>query len=325
MRKFRKVLITGISGSGGSHLAEYIIKNHKAEVHGLYRWHSTAHLRNLENIKSKITLHECDLNDFSSLARIIGEIKPDVIFHLASHTNVRVSFINPIAVMQNNVMITANLLEAIRMVKVDPVILLASTAECYGLIDPKNVPIKEDCPMNPQNPYAVSKAAQDLLSHLYFKSYGLKVIRTRAFTYINPRRGDLFATTFAKQIALIEAGFQKELRHGNLKSKRTIIDVRDIMEGYWMVVSKGKIGEVYNIGGLMTITVGEVLGVLKKHAKCKIPSRLDKSLLRPSEVLIQIPDTTKIEKDTGWRPKYTFEESIKFLLDHVREEVSKGL
>src|SRR3989338_5049472 len=325
-RQFKKVLITGISCSGGSYLAEYIVNNHpETEVHGIARWHSVSEKNNLENIADKVKVHECDLNDLSSVIRVLKEVKPDGIFHLASHANVRASFINPIAVLSNNILGTANLFEAVRIAEIDPVIQLCSTSEVYGQVGPKNVPIKEDCPLNPSNPYAVSKLAQDSLAYTYFKSYGMKIIRTRMFAYLNPRRSDLFATSFATQVAKIEAGLQKELRHGNLDSTRTLIDVRDAMESYWVAMQKCQFGEVYNIGGATVIKVGEFLDVLKKLAKTEIPSRVDPKLLRPMDVTLQIPDTSKFEKETGWKPKYDFEDSVAFLLDHCRKEVAKEL
>lgn len=319
-RTFRKVLITGISGSGGSYLAEYIQKYYpRIEIHGLVRWHSTTTTNNLKNLK-KLQLYECDLTDTGSVFNVLAEVKPDAIFHLAAHANVRASFQTPLAVLNNNIAATVNLLEAIRLLKLSPVIQICSTSEVYGQVDPKNVPIKEDCPINPANPYAVSKVAQDLLGLVYFKSYGFKIIRTRMFTYINPRRADLFATAFARQVAKIEKGQQKELLHGNLNSVRTVIDVRDAMESYWLAMTKGRFGEAYNIGGKTTVTVGEFLEILKKLAKCPIPSRVDPKLLRPSDVTLQIPDTSKFKRETGWKPKYSFEESVKFLLDYCRGE-----
>lgn len=323
--RFTKCLISGISGSCGSYLSEYLLENHpEVEIHGILRWHSTSHMRSLRKVIGKITIHDCDMNDFSRLFEIIKEVQPDLIFHLASHTNVQVSLYNPIAVINNNVNITVNLYEAIRKNRINPVVMLASSAECYGMVDPKDTPTAEDFKMNPANPYAVSKCAQDLLTSQYFMSYKLNLIRTRAFTYINPRREDLFATSFARQIALIEVGKQKELRHGSLESTRTITDVRDIMEGYWQVITKGKFGEVYNVGGTKIAKIGAVLEEMKRQAHFPIPSRLDPQLLRPSDVVIQVPDLTKIKADTGWEPKYKFEDSIKFLLDYKREEVASG-
>lgn len=312
--QFQRALITGISGSGGSYLADYIAENHpEVKIHGVSRWHSTSVLKNLERSREKVTLHECDLNDVSSVFRVLRECEPDVIFHLASHANVRASFDTPISVISNNVLGTLNLLEAVRMAEIFPVIQICSSSEVYGQVDPKNVPIKEDCPLNPSSPYAVSKVMQDLLGLVYFRSYNMSIVRTRMFAYINPRRDDLFATSFALQVARIEQGLQKELVHGNLNSVRTMIDVHDAMESYWVAAEKCRFGEAYNIGGEKTITVGEFLEELKKLAKCPIPSRVDPKLLRPSDVTLQIPDVTKFRQETGWKPKISFEKSVKYL------------
>lgn len=162
---FQTVLITG---SGGSYLADHIIDNHpEVAVHGIARWHSTAAGRNLEHAGDRVTVHECDLTDFSSVFSVLRTVKPDVIFHIAAHANGWASFKTPLAVMQNNVMSTANLLEAIRLAEIDPVVQICSTSEVYGQVDPKNVPITEECPMNPSSSYAVSKVTQDLLGFSY--------------------------------------------------------------------------------------------------------------------------------------------------------------
>ena len=319
---FKSVLITGITGSGGRYLADYIVENYpETEVHGICRWHSTTSSNNLEKVKDRIHLHECDLLDFSSVLNALNESLPDAIFHVASHANVWAGFKTPLSVINNNIMGTANLLEAIRSANIDPIIQICSTSEVYGQVDPNNVPIKEDCPINPSSPYAVSKVTQDLLGYTYFRSYNMKVIRTRMFAYLNPRRSDLFATSFAMQVARIEVGLQKVLTHGNLDSVRTLIDVRDAMESYWEATVKGKPGDVYNIGGITSIKVGEFLNVLKNLANCEIPSMQDPTLLRPADVTLQIPDTSKFEKATGWKPKYPFEDSVEFLLNHCRSQV----
>lgn len=322
MRFFEKVLITGIAGSGGSYLAEYIVKNHpKVEVHGIRRWHTQEERDNLSAIFDKVIIHECDLVDFSSVLAVLRKVKPNAIFHLASYANVRTSFITPLAVLENNIMGTANLFEAIRASGTDPVIQLCSTSEVYGQVEANDVPIGEDCLLRPVSPYAISKACQDLLGFSYFKSWQMRIIRTRMFAYLNPRREDLFASSFAKQVAEIEIGIRKELVHGNLNSVRTLIDVRDAMESYWFALVKGRIGEVYNIGGNKVITVGDFLDILKKLARSKIKTKLDKNLLRPVDVTLQIPDVSKFQKATGWKPKYTFRESVSFLLEYWRERV----
>lgn len=320
-RAFSTVLITGIGGSGGSYLAEHIVENHPAvEVHGIARWHSTTQ-NNLHKISDRVRIHEADLLDLASLLPVLEKVRPDAVFHLAAHANVRTSYITPTSVLTNNIIGTSSLFEAIRLAKLDPIIQLCSTSEVYGQVRPEEVPIREDAPMRPASPYAASKAAQDLLGYTYFASYRMKIIRTRMFAYLNPRRTDLFATSFARQVARIEAGFQKELLHGNLDSVRTIIDVRDAMESYWAASQKCDFGEAYNIGGDTVITVGEFLDLLKNLARCAVPTRPDPALFRPSDVTLQIPDVSKFTAKTGWRPRYSFEESVSHLLEHCRESV----
>lgn len=316
------ILITGISGSGGSYLAEFLLENVPGcRIYGLARWHSTTLLSNLERIKDKIELIECDLNDFSSVIQALKKSKPDYIFHLASHANVRASFITPLSVIQNNVMGTANLLEAVRILEIKPKIQLCSTSEVYGQIT--EPPVSETKILNPVSPYAVSKATQDMLGYTYFAAYGLPIIRTRMFTYINPRRSDLFATSFALQIARIEQGKQNEIRHGNLNSIRTFIDVRDAMRAYWEILEVGTPGEIYNIGGETTLSVEECLQKLIRMSKCPVPTKLDPELIRPVDVTLQIPDTTKFKTATDWSPRYSLDESLEFLLSECRERVAK--
>ncbi len=317
---FRRALITGITGSGGSYLAEYIAAQHPdVQIHGVARWHSTSAARNLAAVEDRVRIHECDLRDLSSVLGVLREVRPDVIFHLASHANVRTSFTTPLAVLDNNIMGTANLLEALRAAQIDPVVQICSTSEVYGQVLPDEVPITEEQPYRPSSPYAVSKVAQDLLGLTYFRSYGMKILRTRMFAYLNPRRADLFASSFARQVARIEAGLQGELLHGNLDSVRTLIDVRDAMESYWLAAVHCEPGEAYNIGGTTTISVGDFLAQLIERARVPIPIRQDPALLRPADVTLQIPDTSKFAKATGWQPRYTLEESVEFLLDHWRQ------
>src|SRR5258708_400310 len=279
----QSALITGIGGSGGSYLAEYIAENHpQVKLHGFARWHSTTQ-ENLASLKGKVTVHEVDLNDFGSVIEAMQKVRPDAIFHLAAHANVRASFITPQAVLSNNILGTSNLFEAIRISKLDPLIQVCSTSEVYGQVQPHEVPIREEAPMRPASPYAVSKVAQDLLGYTYFVAYKMRIIRTRMFAYINPRRADLFATSFARQVARIEVGLQTELLHGNLDSVRTMVDVRDAMRAYWDALQHCTPGEVYNIGATTTITLSDFLQTLASLAKVPIKTRLDPSLLRPAD------------------------------------------
>lgn len=315
------ILITGIAGSGGSYLAEYIIQNHpEVNVHGFHRWHSTTSQYNLDGIKDKITLHEVDMTDLPSIVRVLRQIKPTKIFNMASHAHVRVAFDTPVSVLQNNISLMVNLLEAIRLECPETLLHHCSTSEVYG--NPELYPITEEHPMKPVNPYAVSKLAQESLVYAYYKSFGLRVIITRMFAYINPRRRELFATAFAKQVARIEHGKQDVLYHGNLDSLRTLIDVRDAMETYWIACDKCNIGEPYNVGGDNVISVRDFLDILRKHAKGPIMCRQDPKLMRPTDVTRQVPDVNKFKLATGWVPRYSFDDSVEFLLDHVRQEVA---
>ena len=315
-RNFKKCLITGITGSGGSYLAEHILsKNNKIKIFGIYR---SAGNKNL--LKSKrIKLLKGNLCNFSKTQKIIKKVNPDLIFHLASTANVRESFDLPRKTIENNNAVTLNLLEVIRINKINPLIIICSTSEVYGKVSKKDIPIKETKNINPVNPYSVSKAFQDLLSQSYFKSYGLKIIITRMFSYTNARRNDLFQTTFANQIANIERGKKKILIHGNLNSVRNIIDINDAMEAYWLAAKRGKIGEIYNISGKKVITVGNYLKELKKLSYVKIKSKIDKKLLRPVDVTLQIANTKKFVRDTHWSPKISFKKSMKNLLQECRK------
>lgn len=316
----KNVLITGITGSGGSYLADYIIENHPdVQVCGTHRWHSAGSLNNVEHIKDKIKIYEADLLDLSSMIRTLKEVKPYRIFHLAAYANVRKCFETPLSVLNNNIMGTANLLEAIRLTCPETLMQMCSTSEVYG--NPLIFPMTEEHPLKPVNPYSVSKLAGESLAYAYHKSWNLRIIISRMFAYINPRRRDLFASAFASQIVRIENGEQSVLKHGNLDSIRNIIDVRDAMRSYWIACDHCKEGEYYNIGGKTVLSVGEFLEILKSHAKCQIITEQDKELLRPVDTTKQIPDTSKFDNLTNWKPKYSIDDSIEWLLNTYRKEI----
>lgn len=314
------VFISGINGSGASYLAEYLTSEHpEAEVHGNVRWHSGSSQRNISNIKNKITVHESDLLDLPSIIRIFRKIRPTKIYNLASHANVRVAFDTPLAILNNNINATANILEAMRLECPEATMQHCSTSEVFG--NPLTFPMTEEHKLQPVNPYSVSKLTQESLCYAYHKSWGLKIITSRMFAYINPRRRDLFATSFAYQIAEIEAGKREFLSHGNLESIRTLIDVRDAVRSYTLCSEICVPGEYYNIGGKYVLSVGEFLDLLCLHAKVPIRCELDKNLLRPVDVTKQVCDTTKFDTLTRFKPKYSLDESVEFLLDYVRKEV----
>jgi GDP-mannose 4,6-dehydratase len=317
-----KVLITGITGMVGSHLAEYILDNHSSvEVHGLIRWRSP--LDNIRDIQSRIALHHAELRDLNSLRLLLDKVKPDWIFHLAAQSYVTTSFGAPADTIHTNVIGTLNLLDAVRITGIDPMIHICSSSEVYGQVAEDEIPIRETNPFRPASPYAVSKVGEDMIGLQYFLSYGIKTVRTRMFTHTGPRRGDVFAeSSFAKQIAEIEAGLRSNpVRVGNLKSVRTIADVRDAVRAYWLLLEKCPPGEVYNIGGNQTMTIGELLETLKGMAGCRIEHQVDPALLRPSDVTLQIPDISKFQAATGWEPEIPVQTTLRDLLDYHRNKV----
>ena len=320
-----RILITGITGFVGSHLAEYIInRNERHDVFGLCRWRSPR--ENLSNVYDKVTLVEADLCDMGALIRHLEAIKPDVIFHLAAQSYVLTSFNSSIQTLWSNVIGTANLLEAVRINKIDPIIHVCSSSEVYGQVSEADVPIRETCPLKPASPYAVSKVGEDMLGLQYWLSYQVKTIRTRMFTHTGPRRGDVFALSFfAKQIAAGEQGLKEPVIHvGNLKSVRTFCDVRDAVRAYWILVNQCKPGEVYNIGGNRTMTIGDALNLLLSFSSMNFEIRVDPKLLRPSDVTLQIPCTDKFRDETGWTPEIPLEKTLEDMLNYWRDELSRN-
>jgi GDP-mannose 4,6-dehydratase len=320
-----RILITGITGFVGSHLAEYIInRNERHDVFGLCRWRSPR--ENLSNVYDKVTLIEADLCDMGALIRHLEAVKPNIIFHLAAQSYVLTSFNSSIQTLWSNVIGTANLLEAVRINRIDPVIHICSSSEVYGQVSEADVPIKETCQLKPASPYAVSKVGEDMLGLQYWLSYQIKTIRTRMFTHTGPRRGDVFALSFfAKQIAAAEQGLKEPVINvGNLKSVRTFCDVRDAVRAYWILVNQCKPGEVYNIGGNRTMTIGDALNSLLSFSSMNFEIRVDHKLLRPSDVTLQIPCTNKFRDETGWTPEIPLEKTLGDMLNYWRDELSRN-
>jgi GDPmannose 4,6-dehydratase len=332
MRK-KTAFITGITGMVGSHLLDFLVKKTKWKIHGLIRWRSSLnnishHLQNI-NKTQRIKLFYGDLNDQSSLDLALKNSKPDYIFHLAAQSYPLNSFTSPIETYQTNIIGTANLLEIIKRRAPNSIVHVCASSEVFGRVTKDKLPIKEDCSFHPASPYAISKVGTDLIGRFYAEAYNLKVITTRMFTHTGPRRGDVFAeSSFAKQIAMIEEGLKYPIINvGNLKSLRTFADVRDAVNAYYLLVTKNpRPGEYYNIGGNYTCTIGEMLNYLISiSSKSKIIKiRIDKKRLRPIDADLQIPDIRKFQRHTGWKPKYSFENTMRDLLNYWRQQIKNG-
>ena len=316
-----RVLITGITGFAGSHLAEYCLGRSDVEVFGTARWRSR--MDNVQHITDQITLLDCDLKDSVAVRHCLLEVKPDYIFHLAAQSFVPTSWKAPVETMTTNIVGQINIFEAMRELKLESRVQLACSSEEYGMVYEDEIPIKETNPLRPLSPYGVSKVAQDLLGYQYHESYGLFTIRTRGFNHTGPRRGDVFVSSnFARQIALIEKKKQEPvLQVGNLEARRDFTDVRDMIRGYWLALEKGEPGEVYNIGSGTDVTIQKMLDILLGFSSIEIKVEQVADRMRPSDVEVLCADNTKFCSMSGWKPEIPFEKTLEDLLDYWRERV----
>jgi len=286
------------------------------------------HLMPLINNKERIHLLNADINDLASLLTCFEESKPDYVFHLAAQSYPKTSFSAPLETLETNVLGTAKVLEAIRVLGQNPVIHVCASSEVFGRVPKEFLPIHEDITFHPASPYAISKVGTDLVGRFYGEAYGMTVMTTRMFTHTGPRRGDVFAeSTFAKQIAMIEEGLiPPVIKVGNLDSLRTWSDVRDAVRAYYLLVTENpQAGEYYNIGGSYTCTVREMLEHLISLSTIKdIKIEVDPDRLRPIDADLQVPDTSKFKKHTGWEPQISFDKTMKDLLEYWRQQVKTG-
>ena len=313
-----RVLITGITGFAGSHLADFCLARGGVDLHGIIRWRSRT--ENIEHLVGKIPLHECDLRDASSTRDVIERVRPDYIFHLAAQSFVPTSWKAPAESLTTNVIGQLNIFEAVRKIGLKCRIQLACSSEEYGMVYENEIPIKESNPLRPLSPYGVSKVAQDMLGYQYFMSYQMDIVRTRGFNHEGPRRAPVFVMSdFAKQIADIERGARKPvLRVGNLDAKRDFTDVRDMVRGYWLSLEKGKPGEAYNICQEKCWSIRDMLDQLLSLTTAKIKIEIDQDRLRPSDVMLLLGDCSKFRADTGWTPTIPFEQTLRDTLDYWR-------
>ncbi len=328
----KRALITGFTGMVGSHLADFLIENTDWEIYGMIRWRSPLdniqHLIDDINKKHRVHLLYGDLNDQNALEHVVSLAKPDYVFHLAAQSFPKTSFDAPIDTMNTNILGTSRLLEAIRKSEYNPIIHVCASSEVFGRVPKAKLPINEECTFHPASPYAISKVGTDLLGRYYAEAYGMTVMTTRMFTHTGPRRGDVFAeSTFAKQIAMIEAGLiPPVVKTGNLDSLRTWADVRDAVRAYYMLVTVNPVaGEYYNIGGTFSCSVKDMLGTLINMSTAKdITVETEAERLRPIDADLQVPDTTKFTQHTGWKPEIPFEKTMEDLLNYWRSRISKG-
>jgi GDP-4-dehydro-6-deoxy-D-mannose reductase len=315
-----KILITGVTGFAGSHLADFALARGDVEVFGTARWRSPS--QNIEHIADKITVIDADLRDASSIESLVADIKPDWIFHLAAQSYVVSSWKLPSETITTNIVGTVNIFEAVRRAKYTPRILVACSSEEYGYVEPDEVPITEANPLRPLSPYGVSKVGQDLLSYQYFKSYGLDVVRTRAFNHTGPRRGRVFVcSNFAIQIIEAAKGLRPDVSVGNLDAVRDFTDVRDTVRAYWLALERAEAGEVYNICSGKGFSIREVVEKLIALSGADVEVRVEPERLRPSDVPLLVGDNSKFVGRTGWRPEIPFDQTLADILTYWRERI----
>lgn len=328
----QKILITGIVGFVGSHLADYLLEKEGIEVYGLKRW-NIDRMRNVKHLldSPRVKLLDCDITDPIAVRNVIEQVKPDKVFHLAAESFVSPSWHHPNHYMDVNFKGTVNLLDAMRNVGINPRFLISGSGEEYGEIHEHELPITEDTVLRPVNPYAVSKIAQDYIGYVYFRSYGSNVIRTRAFNHEGPRRDYVFGIPwYAYQIARIEAGKQKSvLTHGHIEDKRNFTHVRDLVEAYWLAMEKCEPGEMYLIGHEKpgnTCTYREIIEMLINMSSAPdIKTKTDPQFVRPTSVPRLMGDMSKFRKLTGWEPKIPLQKILEDTLEYWRNFVKNDL
>jgi len=313
-----RVLITGITGFAGSHLADHCLERGGMDVYGIIRWRSRT--ENIEHLQGKIKLLECDLRDATSTRDVIEEIRPDHIFHLAAQSFVPTSWRAPTECLVTNVIGQLNIFEAMRKINLKARIQLACSSEEYGMVYDNELPVTEDQPLRPLSPYGVSKVGQDVLGYQYFMSYKMDIVRTRGFNHTGPRRAPVFVVSdFAKQIADIEKGLKEPVLYvGNLDAERDFTDVRDIVRAYYLSLEKGRSGEVYNLCSEKSWKIRDLLDRLLSQTDAKIEVKQDPARLRPSDVPRLRGDCSRFRRDTGWAPRIPFEQTLADMLDYWR-------
>jgi len=319
-----RILLTGVAGFAGSHLAEYLLAqtadDPNAEVHGVIHRHD----RRIQHLGRRLRRHRGDLRNALWVNELVEAIQPDYVLHLAAWSDVGGSWRQPWTAYELNIQCQLNLLEALRRQRLRSRTLVVTSNEVYGLVRPEDLPIDEETPFRPNSPYGVSKITQDMMGLQYWHSHGLPVIRMRSFNHIGPGQADDFAASaFARQIAEIEAG-QREpvVRVGNLEAARDFTDVRDIVRAYWLAVQKGRPGEAYNVGSGESHKVRELLDLLLSLSSARVRVEIDPDRLRPSDVPVSVCDNRRLVAATGWRPRIPLRQSLQDLLDGWRREIA---
>lgn len=315
-----RVLITGVGGFVGGHLTQQILDElPQAEIHG------TVIEPPDPVLQTRAVCHHLDLRDLQSVARLIETIKPDQIYHLAAQAFVPRSFEAPWETLENNILSQLNVIKVCWELGIQPRIVVVSSAEIYGIVQPHEIPITEDAPFRPTSPYSVSKVAQDMLALQFYLSHRLSIMRARPFNHFGPGQNERFvAPDFAMQIARIEQGLQPPvIAVGDLSAQRDFTDVRDVVYAYRLIMERGTPGEVYNVASGRAYSIQTLLDTLLKHTSTAIEIVVDTARLRPTAIPILQGDASRLTKATGWQPRISFEQTLIDVLNDCRQRVQK--
>lgn len=313
-----RAVITGAAGFAGSHLVEHLSTHTDLQLFGIVR--ERGKISDPTHLEGLMAIREGDILSLEFVQSMVREIKPDYLFHLAAQAAPSQSWGDPNQTFVNNVLGQMNVLRAIAAESPRCRVLVVGSGDEYGIVEPSELPVREDNPLRPNNPYAVSKIAQDMLGLQYFLSHRLQIVRVRPFNHIGPRQGGAFVcSSFARQIVEAELGLREPVvKVGNLDARRDFTDVRDIVRAYWLALSHGQPGEVYNLGSGTAFAISDILRSLLEKSHTKIRVEQDPTRLRPSDVPVVYCDYRKFHLLTGWKPKFPLEESLAELLDYWR-------
>lgn len=315
-----RVLITGITGFAGSHLAEVCVAK-GADVWGLA--HTPGPHPHLAHLGNRIQLHAANITDAAGMRAALADIAPDWIFHLAAQAHVPTAWSNPAETFTTNVLGQLNVILALQEHVPAARLLVVSSSNVYGMVAEQDQPVDESTPLRPADPYAVSKVGQDMLALQYWQSHGLHAVRVRPFNHIGPRQApDFVIARFAQELAEMEAGLRPPtLKVGNMSAKRDFTDVRDVAQAYWLALEKGTPGAVYTIGSGTARSIDEMLRIMLRLARVDVQVETDPALLRPGDLPVLQSDPRALQEQTGWRTAIPLEQTLEDTLNYWRDQV----